>query len=137
MSEAPRYPWRIDTNDRYRELASLIIGLATAALFVPVFFAREFLGVDDATPLISVFSCSAYLAWLLFAVSILSGLAFHMFSAKWIRLAWEQSASIAGVSLTEKSCEKWLEWTLWIAVLSFILGIGSALWFFLTVIPAA
>src|SRR5688500_10035380 len=108
MSEAPKYPWRIDTNDRYRELASLVIGLATAALFVPVFFAREFLGIDDATPLISVFSCAAYLAWLLFAVSIFSGLAFHMFSAKWIRLAWEQSASLAGISLTEKSCEKWL-----------------------------
>lgn len=41
MPEAPKYPWRIETNDRYRELASLIIGLSAGALFVPVFLARE------------------------------------------------------------------------------------------------
>jgi hypothetical protein len=137
MPETPKYPWRIDTNDRYRELAALVIGLSTGALFVPVFLARNFLGIDEKQPLTSVFSCWAYLAWLLFSLAIFSGLLFHIFSAKWIRLAWEQSASFVGVSLTDKSCETWLEWTLWIAVLSFVLGMGFTLWFLLTVIPAA
>jgi hypothetical protein len=136
MTESPKYPWRIDTNDRYRDLVSLVISLAVAALLVPVFLAREFLGIPETKPLISVFSLSAYLSWLFLGASILCGLLFYMFSAKWIRLAWGQSASIDGVTLTDETCEKVLEWSLWLCVLTFVAGLASAIWFFVAVTPA-
>ena len=41
----PRYPWRLDTNDRYREVVRTIISLSTASLAVPVFFLRNILSI--------------------------------------------------------------------------------------------
>jgi hypothetical protein len=136
MRENPKYPWRLDTNDRYRDLVSLIITLATASLLVPVFLARDFLGIPENQPLVSIFSFHAYLAWLLLGSSILSGMTFYMFSAKWIRLAWGESASFVFISLTDDSCESVLEWSVWICVLAFVSGLTSAIWFFVAVVPA-
>jgi hypothetical protein len=76
MNSEPKYPWRLDTNDRYRELVSAILSLSTAALLLPVFFAREFLGVPETKPLIGIFSCETYWAWALLGASILSSICF-------------------------------------------------------------
>ena len=132
MTDAPTYPWRLDTNDRYRDVVSLVIGLSTAALLLPVFVARDILGTSADIPLIKVFTCSVYISWGLLASSIFLGVWFHIFSAKWVRLAWNQTASVFRIQLTENSCERWLEFTFWGTVLAFFGGLGTTIWFFVT-----
>src|SRR3546814_8563100 len=85
-----KYPWRIDTNDRYRELVAVILSLSTGALLLPVFLARKFLGISEKTPLKEALTCTTYWAWICLAASILSCIIFQFFSTKWVRLAWGQ-----------------------------------------------
>lgn len=103
MSSDPKFPWRIDTNDRYRELVSAILNLSTAALLLPVFLARNFLGVPEQTPLKDTFTCTAYWGWGCLAVSILACIVFYFFSAKWARLAWEKPVRVASIPVSRAS----------------------------------
>lgn len=135
MADGPKYPWRIDTNDRYRELVSVILGLSTGALLLPVFLAREFLGVSEKTPLKDALSCSAYWAWVFLAVSILNCIIFHFFSAKWVRLAWEQPVSLICVPVSENFVERSLEISLWLAIIAFLAGIILTLLFLVGYVP--
>ena len=59
----PQYPWRLDTNDRYRETVTTAMSLSTAALLLPVFLAREFLGIKSDVALKNVFTCAVYWSW--------------------------------------------------------------------------
>jgi hypothetical protein len=135
MSDRPSSPWRLDTNDRYRELVALVIGLSTAALLLPVFLARDVLGIPETKPLVEVLTTSVYFSWGLLGTAILLGIAFHIVSAKWVRLAWSQPASIFCIQLSEQSCESSLEVTFWGAILAFIAGLTNTMWFFVTSVP--
>jgi hypothetical protein len=132
MSAEPKYPWRLDTNDRYRDVIRAVMGLSTASLLLPVFFAREFLGIDSKTALKTVFGASVYSSWVLLAVSILGGVFFHYLSAKWVRLAWEQPVGILGVSASEGCVEALMEWAFWVTNLAFAFGLALILYFFVT-----
>ena len=63
MDRKAEQPWRLDTNERYREVVRLIVGLSSAALLLPVFLAREFLGIAATKPLKEVFSGLVYVSW--------------------------------------------------------------------------
>lgn len=63
MSHEMKEPWKRDTNDKYSEVVKTIMGLSTASLLLPVFFAREFAGIDSEIPLTEVFNCMIYGAW--------------------------------------------------------------------------
>lgn len=125
-----KYPWRLDTNDRYREAVALVMSLSTASLLLPVFLARDFLAIDEKTALRAVFTSSVYWSWALFSISIVAGIAFHYFSAKWIRQAWGQEAGFFGSRLSDESVEGVLEWSFWLTVLGFLGGIGLTLTFY-------
>lgn len=127
MNEQLKYPWRIDTNDRYRELVALLIGLSTAALLLPVFFVREFLRNADGRPLIEILPSTTYWSWILLGIAILSGIVFNFFSAKWVRLAWEQPVTVLWCSASEKIVERVLEWSLWLCILGFLGGVALTL----------
>jgi len=135
MSSDPKYPWRIDTNDRYRELVSAILSLSTAALLLPVFLARELLGVSEQTPLKDIFTCTAYWGWGFLAASILSCVTFYFFSAKWARLAWEQPVGVFSIPVSEGFVERALEISLWLAIIGFLLGILFTLLFLVNYVP--
>ena len=130
MSHEPKYPWRLSTNERYREVVRLLIGLSSAALLLPVFFAREFLAIQSTKPLKEIFTCSLYWSWGLLALAIFSGILFHYFSAKWVRLAWGKSAGVLGKAVSEGFIEAALNLTFWLNVLSFMMGLGLVLLFF-------
>jgi hypothetical protein len=135
MEGKPKYPWRFDTNERYREVVRLILSLSTASLLLPIFFAREFLSISDAVALKSVFSCWVYVSWTLLVISIMSGIKFHFLSAKWIRLAWGKSASILGKGVTDSSVECMLNVAFWSTMITFILGVGSIMIFLVNYVP--
>jgi hypothetical protein len=129
MENGPRYPWRLDTNDRYRELVTTLLGLSTAALLLPVFLGREFLGISPETALKDVLPCTTYWSWGLLGLSILSGIVFHFFSAKWARLAWQQPVGLLGAPISETFVERALEVSLWCCILSFLAGVLFTLLF--------
>jgi hypothetical protein len=135
MISEPKYPWRLDTNDRYRELVSAILSLSTAALLLPVFFAREFLGVSGEKTLAGVFSCEVYLAWTLLGMAVLSCICFFFFSAKWARLAWNQPVGLFTKPISEAFVERALELFLWLAIIGFLSGVALTIVFWVSYAP--
>ena len=132
MSADPKYPWRLDTNDRYRETVTTIMGLSTAALLLPVFLARDFLGIDQKVPLKDVLSCAVYWSWGLFGFSIFSGIVFCFLSAKWARLAWDQPVGLFGIGVSDSFIERGLEIFFWCTAITFLLGLLFSVQFFAT-----
>jgi TRAP-type C4-dicarboxylate transport system permease small subunit len=111
------------------------MGLATAALLLPVFLAREFLGVEVKTALKDVLSSSAYWSWGFLLLALFSGVVYHYLSAKWVRLAWDQSASAFGIKLSDSSAGRALEVSFWTTVLAFFGGLVLILVFFASYVP--
>ncbi len=130
MSADPKFPWRLATNERYREVIRLLIGLSSTTLLLPVFFARQFLAIDATKPLREIFSQSLYWSWGILILSIFSGILFHFLSAKWVRLAWEKPVGIFGMNASENFIENMLTTSFWFTALSFIGGLGLILIFF-------
>jgi len=135
MEDKPSHPWRFDTNERYREVVRLIISLSTASLLLPIFLAREFLSLPEATALKDVFTCAVYWSWGLLAASILLGIIFHYLSAKWSRLAWGKPARVLGCDVSEKKVEAMLDATFWGCVVGFICGVGAIMIFLRNYVP--
>ena len=128
----PRYPWRLDTNDRYREVVRTILSLSTASLVVPVFFLRNILSVPNNKSLIDILDWTVVVSWILLFVSVIFGLVFYYASAKWIRLAWGESAGFFGRSTNETIVEAVLDFSFWGSVITFFIGLGMIFWFIIT-----
>lgn len=123
--------WKLDTNCKYTDVVKTIMGLSAASLLLPVFMARNFLVINATKPLLEVFTCSIYWAWCLFGVSILAGVFFQYLSAKWVRIAWDKEAGIFwSRNTTESTIERCMEFSFWICVLIFILGLVLTLVYF-------
>ncbi len=132
MTGEPKHPWRLDTNDRYREVVRTVMGLSTASLLLPVFFAREFLGIDSKIPLKTVFGTEVYWSWGLLGLSILAGVLFHFLSAKWVRLAWDQPVGVFGIPASEHFNERAMEVCFWATALAFMVGLALIVTFLVT-----
>ncbi|SRR6266545_5409049 len=133
MTSKPKEPWKLDTNGKYSDVVKTVMPLATASLLLPVFLAREFLGIKGEKPLAEVFSCSIYSAWFLLGVSIFAGVFFQYLSAKWVRIAWGKKAGIFFSNDTHESkVELWMEISFWSCVLSFGLGVALTLVYFVS-----
>ena len=131
MIEEIKEPWKLDTNSKYSEVVKTIMGLSTAALLLPVFMAREFLGIKSTIPLINILGCSIYWSWGLLATSILFSIFFLYLSAKWVRIAWGKKAGIFWVKSTKESTvELLMEISFWFCVLLFGIGLFLAISFF-------
>lgn len=136
--ENMKEPWKKDTNDRYTEFMKSVVNLALASLLLPVFFSRTFFNVPTDVPLVDIFDCSIYLAWIFSSLSILSGLFFQYCSAKWLRKAWGKEAGLFFCKNNkEKTLENIMDLCHWICVLSFMLGVGLTIFFFATFEPSA
>ncbi|MBL7066624.1 MAG: hypothetical protein ISS29_02025 [Candidatus Marinimicrobia bacterium] len=124
-------PWKKDTNDRYVEVVKTVMGLSTAALFLPILLAREFLGVESNVALGGVFTASIYWALFLLAMSILSGVFYQYLSAKWLRIAWGKKAGIFFSKDTkEGTVEYCMVVSLWACIIFFFIGLILQLVFF-------
>lgn len=126
-------PWKKDTNNKYSEVMKSIMGLSTASLLLPVFLSRNFLSIEITKPLTEVFGCFIYAAWILFGVSILSGILFQYLSAKWVRLAWGQKAGMFwSEDTSETTIERCMECSFWLSIITFIIGIILTILYFVT-----
>ncbi len=131
MTEEIKEPWKRDTNSKYCEVVKTIMGLSTASLLLPVFLAREFLGIENNIPLINVLGCSIYWAWGLLATSVLAGVFYVYLSAKWVRIAWGKEAGIFWAkNTTEPTVETLMEISFWVCVLLFGIGLYLTISFF-------
>jgi hypothetical protein len=131
MSEEIKAPWKLDTNGKYSEVVKTIMGFSTASLLLPVFMAREFLGIETKIPLKNILGCSVYWAWGTLALSILCGVFFLYLSAKWVRIAWGKEAGIFWAKNTkEPTVEILMEFCFWFCILFFCAGLFLTVWFF-------
>jgi len=131
MTEEMKEPWKRDTNSKYSEVVKTIMGLSTASLLLPVFMARDFLGIEAKTPLSKVLGCSVYWAWGLLAISILASIFFLYLSAKWVRIAWGKEAGIFwSKSTSESTVETLMEVSFWVSILLFGAGLFLTILFF-------
>lgn len=131
MPDQMKEPWKADTNGKYSEVVKAIMGLATASLLLPVFMAREFLGIQPNTPLVKVLGGSVYFGWFFLATSILAGVFFLYLSAKWLRLAWGKNAGLFfSNSTSESTIERLMETSFWCCIGFFAIGLGVTIWFF-------
>ena len=124
MEDKPKYPWRLATNERYREVIKTLMTLTTASFLLPVFFAREFLGLDSKTPLRAVADWTLYWSWALLGLSLFAGIVFHYLSAKWVRMAWGQEAGFLRISVSEHFVERSLEGSFWVTAGGFLGGLA-------------
>jgi len=131
MTDDIKEPWKRDTNAKYSEVVKTIVGLSTASLLLPVFLAREFLGIESQTPLINVLGRSIYWAWGLLAASVVSSVFFLYLSAKWTRIAWGKEAGIFWAKKSSESVvEILMEISFWLCVLLFGIGLLLTILFF-------
>lgn len=133
----PLKPWRLDTNDRYRDAVKVVMDLSTASLVIPIFFLRDILKLPKEQPLAEVLNSRVYWSWICLALAILSGWVFYYASAKWVRLAWGKEAGFFGRRTNEKVVERVLEVSFWVTITGFILGIVLILWFVVSYRPSA
>lgn len=131
----PEHPWRLDTNARFREVIRMIFGLSTATILLPVFFAREFLSIPQTVALKDVYSSAIYWSWGLLSLSIIFGILFHYFSAKWIRLAWNKTAKLLFIEVNDSTVEILLDLTFWGCILTFVSGIAALINFIVCYYP--
>jgi hypothetical protein len=129
MDDKPKYPWRLATNERYRDVVKTLMTLSTASLLLPVFFAREFLGVEGKVPLKDVVGWPVICSWVLLGLAIFSGIAFHFLSAKWVRLAWGQETDFWRFPVTETAIERFLNFFFWSTALTFMSGFAFVIAF--------
>ena len=122
MDDKPKYPWRLATNERYRDVVKNIMTLSTAALLLPVFLIKEYFGVQGKA-LREVADWPMWASWSLLGVSIFAGILFHYLSAKWVRLAWGRPAGILTIGVSETFIERALDVTFWATMLCFLVGL--------------
>lgn len=131
MAEADPHPkdeWRIETNARYNGIVATIISLATGSLVLPALFLREFLGIPKEKALLPFLNGWAYAAWISFALSILTGLAYAWLSIKWIKIARGQK-----IAIPEGVLECLLD-TIFVGVaILFLVGTASLVLFLVTI----
>src|SRR5437870_2230611 len=81
-----RHPWRLDTNNRYKDAIKIVMDLSTASLVLPIFFLRDVLSIPKDQPLIQALNYRVYCSWICFTLTLILGFVFYYASAKWIRL---------------------------------------------------
>ncbi len=121
--------WKEKANEQYQKVVTSIMALATASLALPILYLKEFVGITTR-PLLKHVSASVFLGWLSLLIAILSGTIFYYVSAKWLKHAYGGT-----VKVKESTIEACLDWSFWLMVAFFLLGISSLLWFFVTYIP--
>lgn len=129
MDDKPKFPWRLATNERYRDVVKHLMTLATASLLLPGFFAKEFLGPGNKELIKPVMGWPIFWSWGFLGLAIFSGIVFHYLSAKWVRLAWGQATDVLGIPVSDSFIEGALHLCFWTTAVAFLAGLLFALAF--------
>jgi hypothetical protein len=82
----PEDEWKLKTNAVYQEVMKSLMSLVTASLILPVLFIRDFLGVPSEHAIREKLSLSAYMSWASLFASLVCGMLFYYFSAKFLKV---------------------------------------------------
>ena len=124
--------WKIDVNDRYARGVGVVISLSSTALVLPILFLKDIAKINLTQSFANSLSCWAYIGWALLALSVISGILYFYFSAKWVKLAWKKGADIIGCKAHESGVELLLDGSYFLMMAGFILGVASMIWFMVT-----
>jgi hypothetical protein len=131
MNDKLIYPYRLDSNARYREVVKLVMTYALASITVPILFARNILILPANVSLLHIFDLEVYFSWFFCGLSIFFGLVFHYVSAVWIRLAWGEPSKLFGFKIGDNCTERILDWTFWLSISLWGIGFVLIIRFFL------
>ena len=115
--------WKLDVNDRYQKAVGFVISLSSTSLFIPILFLKDIVAVNKDKAIVSVLDGYVYVGWFLLGMSILTGILYCYFSAKWAKQAWKQSADVMWYQVTPKQVEYLLDWTYFLMMAGFLGGI--------------
>jgi hypothetical protein len=124
--------WKLDVNDRYARGVGVVTSLSTTSLVLPIFFLKDIAKISSTQSFANSLSCWAYLGWILLTLSIISGILYFYFSAKWVKLAWEKEADIFWFRAQEPGVEILLDGSYFVMMAGFVLGVASMIWFTVT-----
>lgn len=124
--------WKLDVNDRYSKAVGIVISLASASLFLPILFLKDIAGISSTQSIADSLSIWVYTGWGLLALSVISGVLYFFFSAKWVKLAWNKDTDILGVKVSEPAVELLLDGSYFLMMTGFVLGITALITFMTT-----
>jgi drug/metabolite transporter (DMT)-like permease len=132
----PEDEWKLKTNAVYQEVMKSLMSLVTASLILPVLFIRDFLGVPSG-PIREQLRGPAYWSWIFLFASLLSGMVFYWFSAKYLKVVcgghedpwWKKSLWRKRDRPAEDFFESGRDFLGGAAVVCFIAGLLFFAWF--------
>lgn len=124
--------WKLDVNDRYQKAVATVISLSTASLVSPIVFLKNVVILGEGKSIVSLLDGYAYTGWLLLAVSIVSGLLYYYFSAKWVKMALGKTADICWIHAKDGFVEGALDLTYFFMMGGFLAGTACMLKFMAT-----
>ncbi len=120
---------RLQVNERHLKFVTTLLGLSTAALTLPLLFARNLAGPDLKGFLLELslhfpLTELALTAMSCFSLAVVSCLAYVYLSAKWIRQAWGIPVKLpCCLRSDEDRLEEWLDQTFGSSAVLFALGL--------------
>ena len=122
--------WRSKAVAEYQKITASLISLSSTALVLPTLFLKDFVGLKAGDSLRNAVSCSVIIAWCFFFITIFCCLIYYYASAKWLKQAY------GGTLKVSESCvEHWLDFSFWVAGITFIMGLILLLNFMVTYVP--
>jgi len=119
--------WKSEANNQYQKIVSTMLSLAASALILPTLVLREFLGIPKEVSLVKYLTISVYIAWSFLLLTMLCGIFFYYASAKWLKQAYG-----GPVHFSSKAIENFLDWSFWLMISFFLIGISCLIWFIST-----
>ncbi len=132
MPSATDERWKLDVNERYQKAVGTVISLSTAALGSPIIFLKD---IHANRSILDVLTFSAYMGGILLAVSIVCGVVYYFFSAKWVKLALVKQADFFWIRLGNTFVESVLDATYFVMLIGFLAGVYFMLQFMATYVP--
>lgn len=129
MCDAPDKS-KIDVNDRYQKGVALVTSLSTAALVLPILFLKDIVNITGTMTVADALTPDVYFGWNLLAISIGLGVLYYYFSAKWVKLAWDETTDICWIPTNDT----FVEWCLDLSYLFMMLCFGGGLYYILAFI---
>ena len=124
--------WKLDVNDRYQKAVGIVISLSTASLAIPIIFLKDLVALSKERTIIALLDGFVYGGWALLATSILAGIFYCFFSAKWAKRAWGKDADILGFPVDDARIERFLDRTYFLMMFGFLGGLACMMKFVAT-----
>ena len=124
--------WKLDVNDRYQKAVGIVISLSTASLAIPIIFLKDLAINSVDKTIISLIDGFVIVGWVLLSASILSGILYCFFSAKWAKRAWKKDTDILGLPVNDAQIERLLDGTYFLMMCGFLGGLACMIKFVTT-----